>query len=98
LNPCLAPLFGQIEFGPLSVRRFGSCLPALALAEPVFIFLEFAFDLSLFERAPSDLYLIGCEYNIVRRFGQVLCVIVVPVRRVPSRWSGLSWQGAGNLG
>ena len=67
----MAPLLGQLEFGLLLVRHFGCCLPALALAEPVFIFLEFAFDLSLFESAPSDLYLIGGEKDIAYKNSEI---------------------------
>jgi hypothetical protein len=65
LHPSQAPLLRLLGLGPLALRRFCGRLPTLALAEPIFGFLELAIDLALFEHAPGYGHLIGCGNNLV---------------------------------
>src|SRR5713226_9197234 len=90
-------LLGLLGLDSLALRRFRVRLMTLAIAEPVFGFLDLAIDLALFEHAPGDGHLIGRGHNLVGRFGQEFWVEpVAAVRPVPCWWSALGWQGARN--
>jgi hypothetical protein len=79
----------------LALHRFRGRLLTLAIAEPVFGFLDLAVDLALFEHASGDGHQIGCGHNLVGRFGQEFWVTVAG-QPVSCRWSALGWQRARN--